>query len=359
MDFEIDDEMNDDMQEANEGVIALCARRRDFALHAFHQLPKADQKKLLAKIRRSCIPGDEECWWNFHDEQRVRFSVETAEQLEGAMITAGFEPVDPTEYYWRFRMHRRSPLNVLMRSAAPPLYPPMQPKDETKEGSFYWWMMKYYIGTYTASGQLAEYMQNDLYWPRVNTKSKLKQYLTEVEYRCDLSWYLDCVWKDYEAWKKGALSESWFTENQRLHEEKYEPPYLGTLYFKGFDKYLRGDNDYQYEIGKEYMDAGPYYFAAKVSVCAGYYAVDEGRYCVVEPIGPVSAKHGDPIEGRGFYTAPGIRIVRELSRDDAVRMMMEEGYNGSQLLEQIHKVHNDTPYLKAMWKELRRRGFCR
>lgn len=332
--------------------------RRNFALTAFHSLPKKKQATLLSKIRRSCIPGDEECWWTFHDQRMPLLSEANGDQLEGAMLAAGFEPRDVSGKNWFFQMHPRSPLNVFMRNPDPFLFPPMQPKDETKEGSFYWWMMKYYLGTYTAAGQLAEYMSNDIFWPRVNSRNKLKQYLIEEccsFYVC----YLEMIWKDYQAWKKGVLPEDWLAENRKLHEEKWEAPYLGTLYFKGFDLDLRGDGGYQYEVGKEYTSDGPYYFAAKVSVCAGYYKVDEGRYCVVEPIGPLTETKGDPINGRGFYTAPGIRIVREMSRDDAVHMMMQEQYDGSSLMNQIFKVRRETPFLWATWKDLCRRGFIR
>ena len=333
-------------------------QRRKIACQAFHQLSKNDQKKLLSKIKRACIPGDEECWWTFYGPGRPHFYDATPLQLEGAMITAGFEPENPEENRWFFRMHRRSPLNTLIRHSSPFLFPPMQPKDEDKEGTFYWWMMKYYYGTYSGPGELAEYMYNDLFWPRVNARNKLKKYLVE-ECSSFYAWYLDAVWIDYQAWKKGMLPKTWFEENQKLHEEKFETPYLGKLYFKGFDNNLRGDNDYQYEVGREYTEAGPYYFAAKVSVCAGYYAVYEGRFCIVEPIGPIEEKRGNPITERGFYTAPGIRIIREISRDDVVRMMIQERYDGSSFLNQIFKVRKETPFLWATWKDLIRRGFFR
>ena len=101
------------------------------------------------------------------------------------------------------------------------------------------------------------------------------------------------------------------------------------VYYKAFDKDLRGYNGFQFEVGTTYIsgkcDSSRWFHYShflRVTLC--YYLKPDSRFCIVEPLGR-RQRFSSNLNSQGcFWTTQELRIVRELNRDEVYEILLKE-----------------------------------
>ncbi len=101
------------------------------------------------------------------------------------------------------------------------------------------------------------------------------------------------------------------------------------MYYKAFDKDLRGYNGFQFEVGKTYTHERRdswrwFHYSHYLRVTLWYYANPDSRFCIVEPQGMRQIFHSYVVVRGSYWTTPKIRIVRELSREEVYEILFKE-----------------------------------
>ena len=101
------------------------------------------------------------------------------------------------------------------------------------------------------------------------------------------------------------------------------------VYYKAFDKGLRGYNGFQFEVGKTYTHEDDdswrwFHYSHVLRVTFWYYAHPDSRFCIVESQGMRQRFHSNVGVYGNYWTTPKIRIVRELSRDEVYEILFKE-----------------------------------
>jgi len=99
------------------------------------------------------------------------------------------------------------------------------------------------------------------------------------------------------------------------------------MFIKAFNADLTGYGGYQYEIGKAYAtdrddDWRRFHYSASATQALRQYSSPDARFCEVEPM--ASSKRFRALD-TDYYTTAKLRIVREISRDDVLQMLVAEG----------------------------------
>ena len=101
------------------------------------------------------------------------------------------------------------------------------------------------------------------------------------------------------------------------------------MYYKAFDKDLRGYNGFQFEVGKTYVHENDdswhwFHYSHFLRVGLYYYTHPDSRFCIVEPQG-MRQRFCSNVGIRGnYWTTQKIRIVRELSREEVYEILFKE-----------------------------------
>ncbi len=98
------------------------------------------------------------------------------------------------------------------------------------------------------------------------------------------------------------------------------------MFIKAFTADLTGYGGYQFEIGKTYEtdtddDWRWFHYTASAAQALRQYNSPDTRFCEVEPI--ASSKRFRALD-TDYYTTAKLRIVREISCDDMLQLLMAE-----------------------------------
>lgn len=98
------------------------------------------------------------------------------------------------------------------------------------------------------------------------------------------------------------------------------------MFIKAFTADLTGYGGYQFEIGKTYEtdtddDWRWFHYTASAAQALRQYNSPDTRFCEVESMAPSKRFRAHYTD---YYTTAKLRIVREISRDDVLQMLMAE-----------------------------------
>ncbi len=101
------------------------------------------------------------------------------------------------------------------------------------------------------------------------------------------------------------------------------------MFIKAFDKDLRGSESFQFEVGKTYTTKADnpvvwFHYGDKATTALCFYPKEDTRFCIVEPLGRTHTRYHHRCVTVKSFATDTIRIVRELSRDEVCRLLLEE-----------------------------------
>lgn len=98
------------------------------------------------------------------------------------------------------------------------------------------------------------------------------------------------------------------------------------MFIKAFNADLTGHGGFQFEVGQTYeTDTDDnwrwFHYTASAAQALRQYNSPDTRFCEVEPMAPSKRFRAHNTD---YYTTAKLRIVREISRDDVLQMLMAE-----------------------------------
>lgn len=101
------------------------------------------------------------------------------------------------------------------------------------------------------------------------------------------------------------------------------------MFIKAIDKDLKGSESFQFEVGKTYTTKADnpvvwFHYGDKATTALCFYPKEDTRFCIVEPLGRTHTRYHHQFVTVKSHATDAIRIVRELSRDEVCRLLLEE-----------------------------------